>query len=265
MLALLTAHRQQQIAFLAVQERLTVFDTDRREFDCLLRTITARGEALMSQSRDQAAVEVSIGTATVEGLNELFSSTMNEGFPMVQGLYKLTRDAVTLQEAATSYINIAQPESLPAVERRATLTFDNADEVIERIAARLQTAEGQGYVKRFQDRPEAIAQPADGGDGLFAAYRDYLKIKDEIAALQTAVAGIETRYMSLLEDVRALVEQHNEGAKARAGQMIQQALVFIGAVVGRPAGRTFVQSHFCRSDRPPDHTDNRDDDQACRR
>ena len=37
--------------------------------------------------------------------------------------------------------------------------------------------------------------------------------------------------MSLLEEVRALVEQHNEGAEARAGQMIQQALVFIGAVV----------------------------------
>ena len=52
---------------------------------------------------------------------------MNEGYPLVQGLYKLTRDAVTLQEAATSYINITQPESLPAVERRATLTFDNAN------------------------------------------------------------------------------------------------------------------------------------------
>src|SRR5688572_29953049 len=57
-LALLTAHRQQQIAFLAVQERLTSFETDRREFDSLLRTITTRGEALISQSRDRAALEV---------------------------------------------------------------------------------------------------------------------------------------------------------------------------------------------------------------
>jgi methyl-accepting chemotaxis protein len=66
---------------------------------------------------------------------------------------------------------------------------------------------------------------------LFAAYRDYLKLKGEIASLQTAVAAIETRYMSSLEEVRALVEHHNEGAKARAGQMVRQALVFIGTVV----------------------------------
>jgi hypothetical protein len=149
----------------------------------------------------------------------------------VQGLYKLTRDAVSLQEAATSYINIAQPESLPAVERRANLTFDNADQVIEGIAARLQSAEGKGYVERFKTALTQLHGRLTGGDGLFAAYRDYLKIKGEIAALQTAVAGIETRYMSLLEEVRALVEQHNEGTEARAGQMIQQALVFIGAVV----------------------------------
>ncbi len=160
--ALLTAHRQQQIASLAVQERLTLFEAERREFDALLRTITARGEALISQTRDRAALEVSLGRATVDGLNELFSTTMNEGYPLVQGLYKLTRDAVTLQEAATSYINITQPESLPAVERRATFTFDNANEVIERIAARLQSTEGQGYVKRFQAGLEQLHRRLTG-------------------------------------------------------------------------------------------------------
>jgi methyl-accepting chemotaxis protein len=230
-LGLLTAHRQQQIALFAVQERLMSFEADRREFDSVLRTITARGEGLMSQSRDQAALEVSAGIATVDGLNERFSFTMNEGYPLVQGLYKLTSDVVSLQEAATSYVNIDQPESLPAVERRAALTFDNADEVIDSIALRLQTAEGQGYVRRFKTGLNELHSRLTGDDGLFAAYRDYLKIKAEIASLQTAVAAIETSYMSSLEEVRALVERHNEGAKARAAQMIQQALVFIGAVV----------------------------------
>ena len=230
-LSLLTAHRQQQTAFLAVQERLMSFETNRRDFDSLLRTITARGEVLMSQARERAALEVSLGTATVNGLNQLFSSTMNESYPLVQSLYKLTRDAVSLQEAATSYTNITQPESLPAVERRATLTFDNADEVINRLAAQMQTAEGQGYVRRFKASLEELHSRLTGGGGLFSAYRDYLKLKGEIASLQTAVAAIETRYMTSLEEVRALVEWHNQGAKARAEQMIRQALVFIGAVV----------------------------------
>ena len=37
--------------------------------------------------------------------------------------------------------------------------------------------------------------------------------------------------MSSLEEVRQLVEQHNEGAKARAAQMVHQALGFIGTLV----------------------------------
>jgi methyl-accepting chemotaxis protein len=225
---MLSAHTRQQIALLSTQERLRQFQADRQEFDALLRTITARGEALISQARDQAAVQVSARTATVQGLNELFSSTMNEGYPLVQGLYKLTRDTVSLQEAATSYINITQPESLPAVERRATLTFDNANEVIERVAARLQTAEGQGYVRRFKAGLEELHKKLMG---VFSAHGEYLKAKSDLTLMQTELAATETSYLSSLEEVRALVERHNEGAKARAGQMIRQALVFIGAVV----------------------------------
>ena len=102
---------------------------------------------------------------------------MNEAYPLVQGLYKLTRDAVTLQEVATSYINITQPEALLAVERRATLTFANADEVIDRMAGRLQTAEGQGYVTRFSSGLEGLQKGLMGPEGLFAAHREYLKAR----------------------------------------------------------------------------------------
>ena len=149
LLTMLAAHTKQRIAALAVQDRLTQFEADRRDFDSLLRTITARGEAVMSETRDQAALHVSAGSATVEGLNELLSNTINEAYPLVQALYKLTRDAVTLQEVANSYINITQPQTLLVIERRTALTFANAREVIDRLASRLRTAEGKGYVARF--------------------------------------------------------------------------------------------------------------------
>jgi methyl-accepting chemotaxis protein len=231
LLALLTAHRQQQIALVAVQERLTQFEADRRDFDALLRTITARGEAVMSRNRDQAALQISAGTATVDGLNDLFSSTLNEDYPLVQGLYKLTRDAVTLQEVATSFINIGQLESLLAVERRAALTFANAREVIERLAGRLQTAEGQGYVTKFAAGLEGLQKGLMDNGGLFAAHRQYLTAKSEMVAMQNALAATEGRYVGSLEEVRQLVEQHNEGAKARAAQVVRQALGFIGTLV----------------------------------
>lgn len=230
-IALLTAHRQQQIALLAEQGHLTKFEAERRDFDSLLRTITARGEAVMAQSRDQAALQVSAGTATVGGLNDLFSSTMNEAYPLVQALYKLTRDAVTLQELATSYVSVTHPQALVVVERRAGLTFETANEVIGGVAARLQSAEWKGYVARIKAMLDSLQKALLADDGLFAAHRSYLGIQGEMAAMQEELAVTETRYVSSLEEVRQLVEQHNDGAKARAEHVVRQALGFIGTLV----------------------------------
>jgi len=117
-----------------VLDELTKFEAERREYDALLRTTTVRAENLMAETQQQAGLQVSAGKATVEGLGALIESTMDETFPLIQGLYRLMRDVVALQEVATSYINITQPEDLLAVERRATLTFANAYEAIDRLA-----------------------------------------------------------------------------------------------------------------------------------
>jgi methyl-accepting chemotaxis protein len=230
-LALLTAHRRQQIEMLRVQERLAAFEANRRDLDTLLRTTTARAEAAMARSRDQAAVQVSAGIATVDGLNDLFASTMNESYPLVQALYKLTRDSVTLQEVATSFISVAHPQALMVVERRAQLTFDNAGEVLDRAAGRLQSTEGKGYLQRFKAALEELQQRLMGAEGLFPAHRDYLTINQEIDTMQNTLAATEGRYVGSLEEVRQLVEEHNEVAKTRAAQVVRQALGFIGTLV----------------------------------
>ena len=229
--ALLTAHRQAQIAQNNVQDRLASFEAERRNFDALLRTITARAEAAMAQSRDQAGVQISAGIATVKGINELFSSTMNESYPLVQDLYKLTRDSVTLQEVATSFVNVKQTDALPAVARRADLTFANAREVIDRVGSQVQSRESQDYMRRFASGMEELEKKLTGGQGLFPIHRDGLKIESEIATMQQALVATESRYVGSLEEVRQLVEKHNEGAKTRAGEVVNQALAFIGLLV----------------------------------
>ncbi len=231
MQSMLAAHTQQRLLSLNVQDRLTQFEADRRDFDSILRTVTARSEAVMSKTRDDAALSISAGNATVKGLNDLLLNTMDEAYPLVQGLYRLTRDAVTLQEVATAYINITQSESLQAVERRAKMTFSNAREVLERLAGRLQTTEGQGYVTRLTSNLEGLQNRLLGPDGLFVAHRESLKLKAEMTATQNGLAQTESRYVSSLEEVRQLVEEHNEGAKERANQMVHQALGFIGMLV----------------------------------
>jgi methyl-accepting chemotaxis protein len=230
LLTMLAAHTQQRLSVLKVQDRLSQFESDRRDFDAMLRSFTARSEAAMVRGSDAAALNVLAGTATVDGLNDLLTTAMNESFPLVQGLYKLTRDAVTLQETATAYIN-SQQDTLMAIERRATFTLSNAKDVAARLAQRLQTPEGQGYVTRLTASLEGLQNRLLGPDGLFVVHRESLKLKAEMAAMHNALAQTEGHYVSSLEEVRQLVESHNEGAKERANQMVHQALGFIGMLV----------------------------------
>jgi methyl-accepting chemotaxis protein len=231
LIALVEAHRSRRAALAKVQDRRMVFEAERRDFDALLRSVTARGEAAMSRSRDQAEVTVQAGTATVEGLSRLLTAMMTEDYPMVKNLYRLTRDAVTLQEVATAHVGIDQVESLLAVERRAALTLGVALDVIDRMAADMQTADGKAYLQRFRSSLEDLQRKLMGEDGLFAAHRGYIKARAEMDSMQAALQITESRYVSSLEEVRRIVEQHNEEAKDRAARVVHQALAFIGAIV----------------------------------
>jgi methyl-accepting chemotaxis protein len=239
--AMLGAHVRARAANMTVQDRLAKFEAERREFDALLRTITARAEALISEFGDKAGLQVSAGSATVAGLGNLISKTMEETYPLIQSLYKLMRDVVTLQEAATSHVNVEQVGGLPAVERRASMTLSNASEVIERLAGRLLAAEGKGYVARFKDGMDQLGKDLLGDDGLFAAQRKNLAMQADLTALQNSIVAIEAAYIGSLEEARHIVEKHNEVAKARAADVVTQALAFIGFVVfaGLLAGLVF--------------------------
>jgi methyl-accepting chemotaxis protein len=231
LLAMLAAHQSQRAALAKSQDRMMMFEADRRDFDAFLRVITARGEAAMSRSRDQAALAISAGNASVDGLNKLFASTMNEAYPLVQSFYKLTRDAVTLQEVASAYLNMLQVDTLLVVERRATLALANANEVVDRLASQTQSSDVQGYVDRLRSNLADLKKRLLGEDGLFAAHREYIKARTEMASMQAALAITETHYLSSLEEVRRIVEQHNEEAKDRAALVVHQALAFIGTLV----------------------------------
>ncbi len=229
--AMLAAHIRDRKTAVTVEDRVTKFEADRREFDALLTTIATRAEALMTESEDKAKLQISLGTATVNGLGDLFSRTLDETYPLLQGLYKLMRDVVKVQEAATSYVNIAQLDDLTAVERRTTATLGTSKEVIDRLSVRLQTAEGKGYVAKFTDGIAKMTKDLLDKDGLFAAHRENLKVKAEAAGLQSSVVAIEAAYVGALEEARQIVEKHNEVAKARAASVVTQALVFIGFIV----------------------------------
>ncbi len=229
--AMLAAHTRVRISALTVLDELTEFERERRQYDALLRTTTVRAESLMAETQEQAGLQISAGKATVAGLGALIESTMDETFPLIQGLYRLMRDVVSLQEVATSYVNIMQTEDLLAVERRATLTFANAYEVIDRLAGRMTTTEGQTHVAKFKTGVEGLKTALMGNNGLFAAHRENLKVKAEMRALENSLAGAEGAYVRLLEEARQLVELDNERAKMRAADVVRRALTLIGFIV----------------------------------
>jgi methyl-accepting chemotaxis protein len=229
--AILLAYSRVRMTHLTAGDRFAKFEDQRRQFDSLLRTITVRGESLVAENRQQAALQISAGSATVDGLGRLFESTLDETFPLIQALYRLMRDVVALQEVAASHFNILQAADLPAVERRATHTVANAHEVIERLAERLTTAEGRDYVRRFKAGMEGLDTALLGTEGLFAAHREDLAAMAEMKALENSLTATEAAYVNLLQEVRQLVELRNEQAKERAADVVRQALMLIGFIV----------------------------------
>lgn len=228
---MLAAHVRERTTALTIDERLAKFESDRREFDALLRQIAARAEALMNATEEKAQLQITIGTATVDGLSKLFSQISTENFPLLQGLYKLIRDTVAVQEAATSYVNISQPDKLTLIERHTTAILGTSREVNDQLARRLQTTEAQGYVAKFNETIDKLNKDLLDNDGLFAAHRENLTVKGAAAALQSSVMAIEAAYVGSLEEARQIVEKHNEVAKARAASVVTQALVLIGFIV----------------------------------
>src|SRR5262245_18521380 len=75
------------------QERLAKFENERRAFDALLAALAAQAETKMGESEDKAKIQVQTGAASVDWLGELFSQTMNETLPQLQGVYKMMRDS----------------------------------------------------------------------------------------------------------------------------------------------------------------------------
>jgi methyl-accepting chemotaxis protein len=228
---MLAAHIRDVNAEVTVQDRLTHFEADRRQFDAMLTTIAARAEALMSATEDKAQLQISIGSATIQGLSTLLAQMSEENYPLLQGLYKLIRDVVRVQEAATAYIHLTQPDELTSVERRTTATLGTSREVIDQLALRLQAAESQGYVVKFNEGMEKLRIDLLGPDGVFAAQRQNLMVKAQTVTLQKVVTDIEGAYVATLEEARQIVREHNEAAKDRAASVVTQALALIGFIV----------------------------------
>src|SRR5262249_48053383 len=229
---MVAAHFRGRTTEALTHERLARFEAERREFDALLAAGGGPAETKMTENEDKAKIQVQTGAATVDWLGELFSQTMNETLPMLQGVYKLMRDTVRLQEQAKSYANQADAAQLPAIEQEAKSTVKTAGTVTRKFSGRMRSQDGKAQVAKITQATAKLEAALVGNEGAFAAHRDNLQARAQLAALTQTLAKIENDYVDLLTEAEQAVQGLNEQAKTNSAQGVSRALIIISCVVG---------------------------------
>jgi len=161
----------------------------------------------------------------------LISESLTGTFPLVQGVYKLMRETIKLQETAKSYVSTAEPNVLKVVEGRAKTSFGAIANITRRIAGRMRSTDGKAQVASLAAISNRMDQGLTGQAGVFAAHRENLAARSELEKLQVESNAIEASHLAGLESARQAVEKLNDEAKATATQVIARALTTIGVVV----------------------------------
>src|SRR5262249_36302526 len=149
--AMLATHGRAQTAAAKTRTLTEQFTAARREFDAKLTAIAGETEAKIVEAEDRAKIEVQTGKATVDGLGELISQTLTETFPLLQGVNKLIRDAVKLEESTTSFISTTVADDLSAIEKRVQSIFKTASGAAKRIGGRMRSKEGKAQIAAITD------------------------------------------------------------------------------------------------------------------
>ena len=229
---MLAANFRDRASEAVTQERLAKFENERRALDALLTALATQAETKMSESEDRAKVQVQTGAATVEWLGEMYSQTMNEIMPQQQLSYKLMRDATRLQELAKSYVNQRDAAVLPAIEQDVKSALKAVVAAARKLGGRMRSADGKTQIAKINQGIASFEAILVGNEGAFAAHRDSLQTKSQLAALAQALATAENGYVGLLAEVEQAVESLNEKAKTNAAEGVARSLVTIGCVIG---------------------------------
>jgi methyl-accepting chemotaxis protein len=242
---MLAAHSRKIEASAKTRSLIEEFAAARRDFDAKLAEMANEAEIKMIESEDGARVEVQTGQATVESLGNIISATLTETFPLLQGVNKLMRDAIKIEEATTIYANAKQAEELDAIQKGVESIFKTAAEATKRIASRLRSDEGKQQVAVITDNLGKLEKLLLADSGVFAAHRDGLAAGAEAAKLEQQAASSEAEYLAALNDARATLAQHNDVAKSAAEQAVSQALLIIGIIIGIGIAAGIIISIVC--------------------
>src|SRR5581483_1443189 len=229
--SMLAANTKVSLAELKVADKLNEFEKLKDSYDALVRNATSSSEAKMGEIRDTAGLSLTNGSATVDELGKLITTTMNDTYPLIQSLHWLVRDIVTFREIGAATPNIANEQELEKLRRRAELIFANSLDVVGLLEVQASADDLKVDLQKFKSSLQQMQIALLGDSGLLAAQDEVLAAKASLDRLQDNLSATEGDYLRLLEHARELVETSNDEARARSAEVVKRAVGLIGAIV----------------------------------
>jgi methyl-accepting chemotaxis protein len=227
---ILDAHRSEAVASEDSSSILDTFDGQVAELDRLLVALATQSETLMSEREDRAKTLVQSSRATVDTLGQVLDETFNESYPIVQGLYKLTRYTALVQQAARNAIVVDDDVHLAQVEKQIKQHLATARTLQNRVAARLigATKVEFGKVREgFANIEKLLLSDA----GLLAAHGKAVRARNDLRALRLTLANAQNTYSDELEKIEAAAAQFNDNARNATTRSVRTANKTVGALV----------------------------------
>ncbi len=231
------------ITAVALNERRRArFESLRHKTIDQLREIVDRADGILSESEEQAKIDLLTGKATIAKLADAISMLFTEINPRTRNSYKLMREIARLDDIVKRLANGA---AIPNVERTTIGTLNTIDLTMALLHGRMRDADGIQAFARLQQGIADLREVFLGDDGLLNGYREMHLAQAEIVRSQEALSLIDGQYFDLLSRVQQAVAALNASARATAATDVVNARnVVLGASLAAVLGALLLASVF---------------------
>jgi diguanylate cyclase (GGDEF)-like protein len=213
-------------------EQIAGFENQLVRLGRLLVATTNRAQGRMSKAEDEIKVAVQSGNASAQEIGERASYALTEIYPVLQSGNKLMHENGRLREAVKWYLAQDAVTFLDATEQEVRTAFKGATAAVRKLAGRLRDADGRVEIANISRAFDELQERVLGAQGLFASHREFLAAEADAAAGRASLDQMERSYFATLDEVAAVVQGLNLGAKREVGRGIAQApwMVVAGAL-----------------------------------
>jgi diguanylate cyclase (GGDEF)-like protein len=214
---------RERSAAAAARDSLTKYEASYKTTEPALISIADRAEGEVMRAEEIAKVQVQTRTATVDGLGDLVSQTLNNTYPVVQNANRLLRELEQIDDRVKLMTALSGQNQLARIEQELKRSFRGIRTTTRKLVGRLGTSDNQSGLTDVQDGFARIESIVLGPGGVLESERARTTARAALAAEEERFDQIERAYFAALGEVEGIVRQVNEDAKVRTELQAAQA------------------------------------------